>query len=550
MADKPLNLTAALSGDQTRVTLGEGHKGKNQIVIVLTNPADEPVAFEGFGKRGEFTVTVSVGSGAPDLVRTLDESLDLKIDAPHGWQARPYKKVANQAVYVFRLPHTVFEPRERKTITLKNFVCCTDPGRARLQIDFAISDFTAFEATLEVEKKALVFELLFFEADPPYIATSAEKGTFTLSWSTVQAGRVELYKNQRKLATFTAGLDDYENGRKYTYRGEHPDLTGTTYELTAYDQADASQSRTIQQTVHVLQAGWHAVAFPQYGYPAMLCSLDDVNLYGIFIKNGEACLCSSKHPFAIWDLENGTVPDDMATSPGVSFNNRIWLVGGSSVDSDNFSNRVYSYDIEQGRWQDHPTNWPARMGHACVAFKRRLWVMGGMDADGNALQDLHRMDARDNWQHHGEAPWDPRCMLAAASYNKKLWIYGGCAEPFGDPRTDMWTSADGKSWESYEILPRPDNGALGQPISNSLQVVNGKLHLLGSFRSGHTVQARMCILNEAQQSWFVSDVTQPWDQQEQNTHSLSGATFNDLVYLRSLDYRIDDNPTRLYLYKP
>ena len=170
MADKPLNLTAALSGDQTRVTLGEGHKGKNQIVIVLTNPADEPVAFEGFGKRGEFTVTVSVGSGAPDLVRTLDESLDLKIDAPDGWQARPYKKVVNQAVYVFRLPHTVFEPRERKTITLKNFVCCTDPGRARLQIDFAISDFTAFEATLEVEKKALVFELLFFEADPPYIA--------------------------------------------------------------------------------------------------------------------------------------------------------------------------------------------------------------------------------------------------------------------------------------------------------------------------------------------------------------------------------------------
>lgn len=549
MADKPLNLTAALISGQTSVTLGEGNRANNRIAITLNNPTEEAVAFEGFGRRGEFTVTFSVGAGAGDLVRTLEESVDIDIDVAGDWQSQAYKKVGNKAVYVFRLPLTVFQPWESKTLTLKKFVCCAAPGLALLDVGFAISGYEPFAKTLEVEKKAQDFELLFFEADPPYIATNEEKKAFTLSWSTMHAGRVVLKKNRRTLAKFTAGTDDFENGRKYTYRGEHPDLADTGYELTAWDEADASRSRTIEQTVHVLQSGWHAVEFPQYGYPALLCSLNDINLYGIFVKNGKASLCSSKHPFAIWDLENDTVPDGMATSPGVSFNNRIWLVGGSSVDPDNCSNRVYSY--HEGQWTEHPVSWPARMGQACVAFNKRLWVMGGLDTDGNALADVHSMDAKGNWQQHGDAaPWDPRCMFAAAAYRDRLWIYGGCAEPFGDAREDMWTSSDGVQWQPYKVLPHLDNGALGQPISNDLQVVNGQLHLLGSFRSGQTVQAQKCVLNEAQQSWFVTEVTRPWDQQGQNTHSLSGASFNGLVFLRSLNYRIADNPTKLYLYKP
>jgi hypothetical protein len=550
MAAKALNLNAALVADQTSVTLGDGNRDQNRIVINLTNTSDELVSFAGFGKRGKFTLTFSVGPGAQDLVRTMEESVDLEIDAPDNWQAQPYKKVRNQAVYEFRLPGTVFDPKESKTVTLKDFVCCTNPGSARLQVEFVISDYKTVETDLAVEKKAAVFELLFFEADPPYIATESEKRRFTLSWSTVQAGRVILKKNKRTLRTFTAGTGDFENGKKYTYREEHPDLTDTDYELRAFDQADASQSRTIVQTVHVLQSGWHAVAFPRYGYPAVLCSLSDVNLYGIFIKHGDARLCSSKHPFSIWDLENETVPENMATSPGVGFDNRIWLVGGSNVDTDNCSNRVWAYDAEKGIWQEHSAGWPARMGHTCLVFNQRLWIMGGLDTDGNPLNDVHSMDAQGNWQQHKDAPWDPRCMAAAVSHNNKLWLYGGCAEPYSDPRPDMWVSSNGDTWDRYRILPQLENDALGQPISNTLQVIDGKLHLMGSFRAGQTVRALMCVLNEAQRSWFVTPVTHPWDQQGQNTHSLGGDTFNGLLFLRSLDYRVVDNPTKLYLYKP
>ena len=563
MSDKSLNLKAAL-GDQTRVTLGQSHKDDNQIVIDLTNHSDDPVAFGGFGKSGEFTVTVLVGTGTQDLVRTLEDAKDLRIKAPNGWEPLNGRSKANPAVRRFRLPKLpkkIFEPQGSQKIILSRFACCSDQGRARVQIEFKIPDCADFEATLEVEKKAATFELLFFEANPPYIATDADKKQFTLSWSTVQAGRVELRKNQDKLAEFTAGVDGFENGKTYTYPGEHPDLDGTIYELTAYDQASSNQSPAIRQTVSVLQRGWHAVEFRQYGYPAMVCNLDDERLYGIFIKQGHACLCSSKHPFASWDLEDDSVPDGMATSPAVSFNGRIWLVGGSSVDPGNCHQKVYSYHVNEG-WQEHAANWIDRMGHACVAFNRQLWVIGGLKDNGSALKDVHSMDANGTWHDRGQAPWEPRCMMAAASYNRKLWIYGGCSQPFGDPRTDMWTLKKDSDvmvgqppmpaleWAQYKFLPQPKSGVLGWPISNDLQVVNGKLHLLGSFRSGYTVQPRMCILNEEQRIWLVSNADNSWDQQDENTHSLSGATFNNLVFLRSLNHRVEDNPTKLYLYKP
>lgn len=550
MADKPINLTAVLVDSETNVTLGQGNRDKNRIVISLTNNTDQALSFEGFRKKGRCILTFSAGPESEDLVYTLEESVALEIQAPEGWQEQPYKMVDSEVTCEFRLPGTIFGPGESKQLVMKNFVCCANPGKARISVRVDISDYEDFDVTLDVEKKQAVFDILFFEAEPPFITTDEEKQRFTLSWSTVQAGQVILKKNTQVLKTFTAGTDGFDNGKTYTCAGEEPGLSGTTYELTAFDQTGQNdKSKTEIQTVNVLQSGWYDVAFPQYGYPAMLYNLNDILMYGIFIRQGRACLCSSRYPFAIWNLENQMVPEGMATSPGVTFNSRIWLAGGSSVDPDNCTNRICDYDIEKGTWRENTAGWTPRMGHICVVFNNRLWVMGGLDADGNSLNDVHSMDSDGNWQHHGDAPWHPRCMAAAVSYNNYLWVYGGCTEPFGDSLTDMWRTKDGENWEPYKILPwSGDDTPL--PISNTLQVINGKLHLLGSFRTGDTLSARMCVLNEAQQSWFVTGISHPWDQQQQNTHSLTGATYKGLLFLRSLDYRVDDNPTRLYLYKP
>lgn len=537
---------------ESNVTLGVGNKDKNKIVIQIMNSTDERIAFSGFGSRGEVSLTVFVGTQPDDLVGTAEESVAITIDEPEDWKDKTYKKLDNQAVWTFRLPKEIFKPKEIKTITIRDFECCTDPGNATLKISASISGYDDYENTLEVKKIAETFQLLYFDAEPPYIVSDQDKHDFTLRWNTIKAGKVILYKDESELATFTEGVAGFENGKEYSYKKDSPSLASTLYKLVAADQ---THRQSKQLTVHVLQSGWYAVDFPLYGYPAVLFNMNQVNmnkvkLYAIFIKKGKASLCSSWHPYAVWDLENEVVPEKMATSPGVCFNNQLWLLGGSSVDSNNFSSRICIYHLENGIWNDQKATWSSRMGHAAVVFKNRLWILGGVDENGNSLKDVWSLGSDGNWQKHRDPKWAPRCMFAATAFNDRIWIYGGGAEPFGDPIDDMWTSRDGEKWERYQIIPKLTGNSIAKPISCTLQVVKKELNLMGSFRRDQTVTANICILNENQQTWFVSEVGRPWDQQGQNTHSLLSVEYKGLVFLRSLNYEIYNNPTKLYIYLP
>jgi hypothetical protein len=85
------------------------------------------------------------------------------------------------------------------------------------------------------------------------------------------------------------------------------------------------------------------------------------------------------------------------------------------------------------------------MGHACVVFKDRLWVMGGVDAHWNALNDAWVWDGK-TW-HKQELPTPgplARCLFGATSATA-LWIGGGFQEPDGKPCPDLWTS-QGTAW--------------------------------------------------------------------------------------------------------
>ena len=534
------------------IAIGDGNKGTNKIVLEITNLSDESVVFSGFGSRGDLTLSFSIGTGAEDLVGTVEQSTNLTIDAPADWKDKIYKQVSGQAVWTFRLSNKVFQPRESKTLCLRDFECCTAPGQANVKIGVSISGYEKFGKILEIEKKAGVFQLLYFEADPPYIAMEKDKQAFTLKWNTINAGKVVLYKNNRILETFTAGVAGYENGKEFIYPKDAPDLNGTIYKLVATDKADQTLRRESQITVPVLQSGWHPMSgFSRYGSPAVLFNRGQVDLYGIFIKDGKACLYSSKYPYSAWNLENETVPDKMETSPGVYFDNQLWLVGGSRSDPDNCSNQIWTYDVEKAQWRHQQGNWPARMGHACIVFQKKLWVIGGMDAAGNALNDVHSVDFDGNWQPYDnpDPMWDPRCMLASTVFKDQIWIYGGCAEPFGDPLEDMWTSVDGKTWVQYADMPM-DDGSICKPISSALQVVNDRLNLMGSFRRKTTIEACLFILSDSQRTWLKRNITNPWDQQEQHTHALSAVSFKGFVFVHSLSYEIDHNPTRLVLYVP
>lgn len=51
------------------------------------------------------------------------------------------------------------------------------------------------------------------------------------------------------------------------------------------------------------------------------------------------------------------------------------------------------------------------------------------------------------WVHEGNAPWKARDSQGEVVFDDKLWIFGGWFDSFQAPPRDVWSSADGKSWE-------------------------------------------------------------------------------------------------------
>jgi len=107
--------------------------------------------------------------------------------------------------------------------------------------------------------------------------------------------------------------------------------------------------------------------------------------------------------------------------------------------------------------------WISRMGHGCVAFKDKIWILGGFGENGEALNDVWSFDAEGGFKQHDTAPWPPRCMFATAVHGGKIWIYGGATAPLADLLEDMWTSEDGEHWDPYETTPKDSGNPSARP---------------------------------------------------------------------------------------
>lgn len=560
MPSKTLALKCAVATEST-VALGPGKRDANKIVLTVSNESKDPIQFGGLGASGEFSLSASIGTGSADLFAppskdsNESEETAIKVSGPPNWEPKPYRNLAGRATWSFRLPGrpgTVLDANRQARITIATFESRTDPGPALITLRMAITGYDTYETLLEISKDSREFDLLHFTADPPYVIT--DRNAVTLEWNTVQAGQAILYSNNAVIETFRDGERGFASGKPFKYR-DTPSMT-TVYKLVATDKEDPRRQRTEQVTVQVLAPGWHKIAFPRYGNPSVLCSMDGVKkLFGIFVKNRAAKLYSSEHPLSGWTLEHDRIPEKMQTSPLVSFRNRLWLVGGSMADTDTGmrSNAVWCYKKDIAEWNPQKeVPWTARMGHACLVFNDRLWVLGGSDDYGQPRNDVWAADLKGDQLDWGPGPikthdekkdWEPRCMFAATAFNGSIWIFGGANQPFGQPFENVWKSGDGKRWVPYEINP-----AEGQPLGCALQVIRNQLNLIGALKRGNSVVARKCVLSEGQRLWRSSEVPEAsWLDQVDNTFSLVSVEYGGFVYLIWQDYKTYSSSGQLYL---
>ncbi|MCE9560155.1 MAG: hypothetical protein K8R88_14550, partial [Armatimonadetes bacterium] len=143
------------------------------------------------------------------------------------------------------------------------------------------------------------------------------------------------------------------------------------------------------------------------------------------------------------------------------FKDRMWIVGGD-VNQKHYHNDVWS-SADGKKWECMTRNvpWGPRGLHYTVAFKGRLWVMGGQTMPHFAPSEERFYD--DVWssadgvewrQEHVVRPaWPQRGLIGGSViFKDKIWILGGGTydtPEFPDRKyyNDVWCSADGIHWE-------------------------------------------------------------------------------------------------------
>ncbi len=156
----------------------------------------------------------------------------------------------------------------------------------------------------------------------------------------------------------------------------------------------------------------------------------------------------------------------------LSFNNKIWVMGGYSS---NYTNDVWS-SSDGFNWTQATgaAPWPARYTHSALVFNNKLWVMGGSSYSGD-LHDVWSSSDGVNWtQATAAAAWPVREGAKAVVFNNKIWISGGYDGDLDTKLNDVWSSSDGVTWTQA-------TAAAAWPVRDAHQMLtyNNKLWVLG-----------------------------------------------------------------------
>ena len=144
-------------------------------------------------------------------------------------------------------------------------------------------------------------------------------------------------------------------------------------------------------------------------------------------------------------------------SMSLAFRDRMWLMGGwynGRLPGHSASNSVWS-SADGSEWKQETASagWSPRVAAAVVAFKDRMWMIGGTEnyyfGDERSLKnDVWSSQDGRHWElGAGNAPWAPRAYHQAVVLNDRIYVFGGGNYvPEYKAHNDVWSSADGVEW--------------------------------------------------------------------------------------------------------
>ncbi|NLD99176.1 MAG: hypothetical protein GX640_04825, partial [Fibrobacter sp.] len=154
----------------------------------------------------------------------------------------------------------------------------------------------------------------------------------------------------------------------------------------------------------------------------------------------------------------------------LTFNNRLWLIGGSVNDVWN------SMDAQSWNLVTETAPFGKRYGHGSLVFQNRIWVIGGKIGHDSLPGDIYSSIDGKIWNREISASFLKRYYHSLVVSNDELFLISGINDSPEKPcLNDIWSTKDGLHWnliaESAEFGPRYGHGST--LFRNSIIVAGG-----------------------------------------------------------------------------
>jgi hypothetical protein len=168
----------------------------------------------------------------------------------------------------------------------------------------------------------------------------------------------------------------------------------------------------------------------------------------------------------------------------VVFQNKLWVLGGRYEDtSKNNSNDIWNSD-DGMHWTlvSAKVPWSLRgLRNNCVVHNDRIWVIGVADPTYSLKAgDVWSTADGVTWERTASAGFPARNYPGCLSYKGKLWVIGG-STAIDEQLFDVWSSIDGRQWHQagYSTSWNAREGLSSFVFENKMWVICGS-NLSGS----------------------------------------------------------------------
>lgn len=169
---------------------------------------------------------------------------------------------------------------------------------------------------------------------------------------------------------------------------------------------------------------------------------------------------------------------------GLAFKDRLWILGGWQSSYQAPPRDVWSSkDGKVWNLVNKSAPWIHSDFAMSTVFKNKMWIMGGWyngRLEGHSAgNDVWSSRDGVKWKlETKQASWTPRIAAAVVEFKGKMWLLGGTEDYyFGNKsslKNDVWYSSDGKKWKLATASAGWSPRAYLQAA-----VLNGKIYVFG-----------------------------------------------------------------------